>query len=128
MNARKIAVVIVAAIGVAGCGGQAVHHAASAPAAPSSVQRLPQPVTPQQVATELKATGFTDCGPAPTGGVTDSGTAYLGSERIGIDTFPSPDIRDGWKKVSAGFGIAPFAQGNTWVAYKAVAQHAKGCN
>ena len=128
MNARKIAVVIVAAIGVAGCGGQAVHHAASAPAAPSSVQTLPQPPTPQQVATTLHATGFTDCGPAPGGGVTDHGTAYLRSERIGIDTFPGPGIRDSWKKVAAGFGIAPFAQGTTWVAYKATAQHAKGCN
>lgn len=86
-----------------------------------------QPPTPQVVAQNLHATGFTDCGPAPIGGVTDSGTAYLNAERIGIDTFPGADVRDNWEKASRDFGIVPFAQGDTWVAYKAVDQKARGC-
>lgn len=101
---------------VAGCGsssGQAEH--------------LPQPTTVRQVAGQLKATGLAMCGSAPGGGVTDSGTAYLGRERIGIDTFPGSSQRDSWKKTAAGFGVAPFEQGPDWVAYKATDQTAKGC-
>jgi hypothetical protein len=91
------------------------------------VQKLSQPPSVRQVAAQLHLTGLTVCGPAPLGGVTDSGVAYRHGERIGIDTFPGPAQRDKWKKLSAGLGVAPFAQGTDWVAYKATDQSAKGC-
>ena len=100
------------------------------PAACSSapaVTSLPQPPTASAVAAQLGATGFTDCGPAELGGVSDYGTAYKGSERIAIDTFPGPAQRDSWKKAAAPFGIAVAWQGATWVAYRAPHQAAHGC-
>jgi hypothetical protein len=86
------------------------------------VTQLPQLPSASAVAKQLGFTGFTDCGPSPLGGVTDAGTAYKGSVRYGIDTFPAADIRDGWKKTAAKLGIAPLWQGTTWVAYKALKQ------
>lgn len=91
------------------------------------VTTVQQPPSASAVASALHITGFTDCGPAPTGGVTDSGTAYKGSERVGIDTFPSQDIRDGWIKTAAKVGVVPAWEGTTWVAYRATKQSAKGC-
>lgn len=82
---------------------------------------------PAQVAALMSATGFTDCGPHPLGGVSGSGTAYLAGARIGIDTFAGPAQRDSWLQVSADFGIVPLRQGANWVAYKATDQTAKGC-
>jgi hypothetical protein len=119
--------------GLAACGGAghpaspASSPAASVQASSPSPQYLPTPPTLSQVAAELHATRVTDCGPAPAGGVTDSGIAHLGSERIGIDLFPSPDIRDGWKKLAAGFGIVVIAQGPTWAAYNASIQVGPAC-
>jgi len=94
----------------------------------SSVTQVPQPPSASSVAQQLGLTGFTDCGPAPTGGVTDSGTGLKGSERIGIDTFPSQDVRDTWIKTAAKLGVVPAWESGTWVAYKALTQSAKGCN
>jgi hypothetical protein len=62
------------------------------------------------------------------GGVADSGTAYQGSERIGIDTFATTTVRDDWIHTSASFGVVPLVEGGTWVAYKATDQSAKGCD
>jgi len=116
------------------CGALAASAAIAAIAAISAcgspaarTTTLQGPTSVQAVASELHLTGLTDCGPAPLGGVTDSGTAYEGSERIGIDTFPGPQQRDAWKRTSADFGVVPFAQGPDWVAYKAADQQAKGC-
>jgi hypothetical protein len=86
------------------------------------------PSSARDVAAVLHAGAFSDCGPRPLGGVTDSGTAYLGGHRIGINTFPGPDIRDQWKKTARGFGVVPFEEGPTLVAYRSLDQQAKGCN
>lgn len=100
--------------------GAAVLAACSSPAA-----RLP--VTAQSVASSLHLKGFTGCGPVPTGGVYDSGTAYQGTVRVGINTFPTPAVRDNWETAAAYMGVIPFAAGPQWVVYKAVSQHATGC-
>lgn len=92
-----------------------------------AVTSLPQPPTASAVAAQLGATGFTDCGPAALGGVSDSGTAYKGSERIDIDTFPGPVQRDSWKKAAAPLGIAVAWQGASWVAYRTPLQSGHGC-
>jgi hypothetical protein len=62
------------------------------------------------------------------GGVTDSGTAYQGSERIGIDTFPGPDILATWEKTARNVGVVPFRQGTAWAVYKATDQTSKRCD
>jgi hypothetical protein len=83
-----------------------------------------------QVAAELHATGVTDCpGEGIAEDVTDAGTAHLGAERIGIDIFGSAMARNTWEAASAAaVGIVPLAQGDYWVAYKALDQTATGCN
>ena len=123
MRARTALVTTAALLALAGCGSSGGSSSGS----PAPVQTLNQPTSVRQVAAELHLTRLSVCGPAPAGGVTDSGVAYRGSERIGIDTFPGPAQRDAWKKLSANFGVAPFAQGRDWVAYKATDQSAKGC-
>jgi hypothetical protein len=67
------------------------------------------------------------CGAAPGGGVSDSGTAYRGATRVGIDTFPAQAVRDKWIKTAQGFGVVVLQEGSTWVLYRATDQHAKGC-
>lgn len=84
-------------------------------------------VSVSSVASSLGAVSAISCGPAPLGGVSDSGTAMLGPVRIGIDVFPSSVQRDAWKTSAASLGISPMAQGSQWVAYKALNQHATGC-
>ena len=109
---------VLAALLLAGCSGHASQ--AGTP--------LATPPAAGDVARLLHAARFTDCGPAPGGGVTDSGTAYLDGKRIGIDTFPSADVRDRWEKAARGVGVAPFRQAPQWVAYRAVDHDAKGCS
>jgi hypothetical protein len=121
MSARAVGVLAIAAL--AGCASGATSSA--------GVQYLPQPKTPtvKQVAAELHATGAVDCPGEGAGvGVTDAGTAYLGKERLGIDVFPTAALRDSWKAMSAGVGVVVIAQGQWWVAYKALSQTGKGCN
>jgi hypothetical protein len=115
---RKFAAVIPAGmlLALAACGSSA-----------SSVQVLPRLPSAASVAREVKASGFTDCGSAPGGGVTDSGTAYLNGKRIGIDTFPSARVRDHWKATAGDFGVVVTMQGPTWVVYNAVDQKATRC-
>lgn len=91
-----------------------------------AVQYLSQPPTVSQIASSLADSKITDCGPAPLAGVTDSAVADLPTIKIGIDTFPAQAQRDNWKTLSADFGIIPFAEGPTWVAYKATDQK-QGC-
>jgi hypothetical protein len=86
-----------------------------------------QPATARQVAAQLGASGFTDCGPAPAAGVTDAGVAYLGGRKIAIDTFPGPGIRDQWLSAVRSFGIVPFRQGAQWVAYASTSPGMRGC-
>jgi hypothetical protein len=98
------------------------------PAAPSgSAPSFPAPQSAAQVARQAGATGFTDCGAAPAGGVTDAGTAYMDGKRMGIATFPSSGQRDTWLQTVASFGIVPSQEGATWVLYIATDQAAKGC-
>lgn len=111
----KRALTIIVILLTAGCAG--------APA----VTSLPQPPTASAVAAQLGATGFTDCGPAALGGVSDSGTAYKDGERIDIDTFPGTAQRDSWKTATASLGIAVAWQGATWVAYRTPRQAGTGC-
>ena len=100
----------------------------SSPAAPAqSAPAVPGPQSAAQIARQAGATGFTDCGPAPIGGVTDSGAAYMHGKRVGIDTFPSAKQRDTWLATAADFGIVPSQKGDTWVLYISVNQKAKGC-
>jgi hypothetical protein len=103
----------------AGCGSTA-HPAHTAPSIPAAQNA-------RQVAQEAGATSFTDCGAAPMGGATDTGTAYLGGKRVGIDTFPSSRQRDTWLQTAENFGIVPSQKGATWVLYIATDQTAKGC-
>ncbi len=105
---------------LAAAGIMMLAYCAGSPAAP-------QPVTAQSVAAQLHLTGFTGCGPVPTGGVYDSGTAYQGSMRVGINTYSSPSVRDDWELAAGYMGVIPFAYGPQWVAYKAVNQHVTGC-
>jgi hypothetical protein len=102
---------IAAAITLAGCGGGPP----------------PQPPSVRQVAAQAGATRVSVCGPAPGGGVTDSGVAYRGATRLGIDTFPTPEVRDRWIKTAQGFGVAVLQEGDTWVVYRALDQHTRGC-
>ena len=115
------AAALAAAAGLAACGGT------SSPSPVGQVTRNPAPAVPTiaQVASALHATGATDCGRAPLGGVVDSGTAYLGSERIGIDTFAGSPARNAWLKVAASAGVVPLAQRTDWVSYKALSQWGK---
>ena len=103
--------VVLAAI--AGCGGQA------APAQPPDIH---------QIAARAGATQLSVCGAAPGGGVSDSGVAYRGATRVGIDTFPTQAVKDKWIKTAQGFGVVVLQEGSTWVLYRAVDQRAKGCS
>jgi hypothetical protein len=98
--------------------------AAGAAACSSSPQAPP---TARQVAGMVAASGFTDCGPHPAGGVTDSGTAILDGFRVGIDTFPGTAQLTAWEQAAADLGVVPWHQGSTWVVYKAVTQAGGGC-
>src|SRR5215469_12975659 len=101
MNAiLRWAAVVAATLALADCASTAART------------RVATPSSARDVAAVLHAGGFSDCGPRPLGGVTDSGTAYLGGHRIGINTFPGPDIRDQWK-TARGFGVVPFEEGPT---------------
>lgn len=112
---------------VAGCGSSAPQPPSSAPLrAASSAPAQPPSVT--RVAAQVGATRVSVCGPAPGGGVTDSGVAYRGATRLGIDTFPGLKVRDRWIKTAQGFGVVVLQEGDTWVVYRAVDQHAEGCN
>lgn len=122
-----------AAVALAGCSsGAASTVAQQDPAASSSVQWMPTPKLPTvaQVAVEMGATGATgNCGGGAVVGVTDSGTAHLGGERIGINIFPTDTLRDSWEKgIAANVGVIVVAQGQDWVAYKALNQTGTGCN
>ncbi len=122
---------VVAAL--AGCGaGAASTPAQDHPGASAGVQWMPSPETPTvaQAAAQMHATGVTgNCGGGAGVGAVDTGAAYLGKERIGINIFPSNTLRDTWEKgVAASFGITIIAQGADWVAYKALSQTGTGCN
>lgn len=125
---------LAAAAALAGCSAGAASSPAgaqSSPAASSSVQWIPAPKTPSvaQVAAQMGATGATgNCGGGAGVGAVDTGTAYLGKERIGINIFPNDTLRDSWKTVSAGLGVTVIAEGNDWVAYKSLSQTGTGCN
>jgi hypothetical protein len=91
---------------------------------------MPAPAVPTiaQVASALHADRVTSCGKSPAGGVVDSGTAYLGRERIGIDIFADLSARNSWKVVAASAGVVPAEQGTDWVAYRALSQSGKACS
>jgi hypothetical protein len=121
------------AAALAGCASGATSSAGvqSRPATSSSVQFLPPPKTPtvEQVAAEMHATGATgNCGGGAGVGAVDTGTAYLGKTRIGIDVFPTAALRDSWETESACLGVTLIAQGKWWAAYKALSQTGTGCD
>ena len=111
------------ALAAAGCGGSAPAGSA-APAAGTAVAAPP---AASAVAAEIGAAGFTDCGPAPLGGVTDGGVAELDGKRVGIDVFPGQPERDAWLATAAKLGVAPFRESADWVAYVAVTQAGPAC-
>jgi hypothetical protein len=82
-----------------------------------SVQVVPQPVTARQAATMIGATGYTDCGPAPGGGITSSGIAVYHGAVYGFDAFADDSSRDAWVQTVKAFGIVPRLKGHSWVAY-----------
>jgi len=89
---------------------------------------LPANPTPSQIAQANHLTQFADCGPAPLGGVTDTGVAYdQTGKRFGIDTFPTKTQRDQWLTTAEQVGVAPRSEGDTWVLYSATDQATKGC-
>jgi hypothetical protein len=93
----------------------------------SSGPALPAlPPTARQVAQQIGATGFTECGKALLYS-TDSGTAYIGREKIGINTFGNQKARDAWLNDAEPLGVTAFRESSTWVAYVALSQSA-GCS
>jgi len=95
MSRARIALgALVLTAGLAACGGPA-----SSPVGQVTLMAVPAVPTVAQVATALHATRVTDCGRAPLGGVVGSGTAYLGSERIGIDVFAGPSAGVAWERM-----------------------------
>jgi hypothetical protein len=106
---------------VAATGCSASHHASSSPspAPASAISTVAQPVTARQAAQRIGATGYTDCGPAPGGGIISSGVARYHGHMIGIDAFVTNAARDAWLQVAAGFAVAPWIKGTSWVAYMA---------
>jgi hypothetical protein len=109
-----LALVIWLCVALAGCG--TAHSAPPPPPAPAA-----------QVASALRLTGFADCGARPVAGVSDSGTARDGSVMIGIDTFAGLMARNTWEQQAGAFGMTPWQQGATWVAYRAQDQSGKAC-
>jgi hypothetical protein len=133
MKIKKLAVaglLSVAALSAAACSSSPSITPATV-ASPSStstaIQKLAIPPTAGQIASEIHATGFTDCGSAPLGGVVDAGMAKLDGKRIGIDTFANASVRDSWEATAAKLGVVPFEQAATWVVYTAVSQTGTGC-
>jgi hypothetical protein len=88
---------------------------------------FPPVTSAAQVTALLHAAQFTDCGSSPAGGVTDAGSAYIGTEKIGINVFPDTSGRDIWVKLAADFGVVVTWQGPDWVAYRALNQSATPC-
>jgi hypothetical protein len=122
-----------AALALAGCSSGAASTGAQQHPVPSgSVQWLTAPKTPTvaQVAAEMGANGVTDCHGGGEGvGAADTGTAYLGKKRLGINVFPTDALRNSWETgVAASAGVTVVAQGQDWVAYKALNQAGTGCN
>jgi len=119
---RTAAVTLLAACMLAaGCSGgtQAVQW-----------QPTPQVLTVAQVAAEMHATRVADCTSTGAGslvGVADAGTAYLGSERIGINVFRTAAARDAWRQMAASF-VTVIAVGGTWAAYRSLNQAGTGCD
>lgn len=113
---------LVLAAGLAACGGSASPV--------GQVTQMPVPAVPTiaQVASALHATRVTSCGRSLAGGVMVSGTAYLGSERIGIDIFANSSARNAWKTMAASAGVVPVEQGTDWVSYKALSQSGEACS
>jgi hypothetical protein len=121
------------AAALAGCASGATSPAGvqSRPATSSSVQWIPAPKTPAmaQIAAEMHARLVADhCGGGEAFGVIDSGTVILGKERVGVNVFSTAALRDSWRTTSASMGVVVVAQGEWWVAYKALSQTGTGCN
>jgi hypothetical protein len=122
------------AAALAGCASSGSTPGASPhPGTSGSVQwatATPALPTVAQVAAEMKATRVTgDCGGGALVGVTDSGYAYRGTERIEINVFSSDALRDRWETtIAADTGVVIVAQGANWVAFKALNQSGTGCN
>lgn len=132
MSARVIGGLAMAAA-LAGCASGATSSAGvrPRPATSASVQWIAAPKTPTmaRIAAEMHATGVSDhCGGGEAFGVTDSGTASLGKERIGINVFATAALRDSWRTTTASMGVIIVAQGRWWVAYKDLSQTGTGCN
>jgi hypothetical protein len=121
------------AAALAGCASSGSTPGASPhPGTSGSVQWATTPALPSvaQVAAEMKATGATgNCGGGAAVGITDSGYAHLGKERVAINIFPSNTLRNSWETgIAANAGAVIVAQGTDWVAYKALNQAGTGCN
>ena len=117
MRTITIAALVVGAMFVSGCGSS------------TAPERLPQPVTVQQVGALLHLTGVIDCGATGESivGVVDLGVGWKGTTKYAFDTFANSAVRDRWKKVVANLGIVPLWQGPEWVAYKSTNQAKPGC-
>ncbi len=120
------AVVVLAAAACSGADSSGTAPG-SAPPTAASPRQLAQPPSARQVAAQIGATRFTDCGPAPLGGVQDNGTAWYGGYKLGIDTFAGATQRNAWLRVAADAGVSPLFEGPDWVAYRAVTQDGGSC-
>ena len=89
----------------------------------NTVQVVTQPLTAAQIAAEENCGQFKDIAlsaTAPSFGVLDLGTCYVGGVKYAINTFASPTSRDSWLKVSEPFGVNPKWETATSVTYKSV--------
>jgi hypothetical protein len=132
-SAAALTATALTAVTLAACGASAASTAAQPhPSTSSSVQWIPAATLPTvpQVAAEMGATGAVgNCGGGTAVGVIDSGSAYLGKERIGINVFASDTVRNTWETgIAANVGAVIVAQGQNWVAYKALNQTGTGCS
>lgn len=111
-------------LALTGCSASLHVSSNPSPAPASAVSTVAQPVSARQAAQQIGASGYSDCGPAPGGGIISSGLARYHGKMIGIDAFVTDADRDAWLQVASGFGIAPWIKGTAWVAYVAAG---KGC-
>lgn len=94
------------------------------PSVQPSVTRLPvamaQPVSAEQVASNLGCGNFTDLGPAAGYAVTDSGSCWINGKKYALDTFTSKEMRDAWLQAAEQLGVVPKWETPTSVTYPSV--------
>jgi hypothetical protein len=107
LDGAALAVIVVACLTIL-----TVRHSDS-----TSLHQVAQPATALQIAEKVGCTNFQDRGPSQAGGSIDGGTCYIGSQKYGINTFASKDVRDAWLKLAERLGVSPKWETETSVVY-----------